>query len=305
MKHVYGPVPSRRLGLSLGISPLEQKTCNYSCLYCQLGRTKRMTNERREYVLLADILAEYEEIIARKPKFDVATIVGEGEPTLYLRLGELIEKMKEIADVPVAVITNGALLSAAELRRELAAADLVLPSFDAYDSASFRRINRAHHELDFDHVYAGLKEFSSSYQGEIWLELMLMAGINDDEASLEKYKEKLSEINYHRLYLNTPVRPPAETYVKAVDEKSMERAVEILAGISIDLLVSEGFYSEQKDDYEAVLSLIKRHPMNQYEIEHFIKSRGNNDPKKIIARLQNNERVAVIKYKAFATYRLE
>jgi len=142
MKYVYGPVPSRRLGISLGISPIPKKTCNYSCIYCQLGRTDIMTNTRKMFFPVQKIMSEFNEVLKKRIFFDVITIVGEGEPTLYLGLGELISEIKGKTDKPVALITNGALLYDRDLRREAAKADIVLPTLDAYDEASFRKINR-------------------------------------------------------------------------------------------------------------------------------------------------------------------
>lgn len=304
MKYIYGPVPSRRLGISLGVSPIPKKTCNYSCIYCQLGRTDHMTNTRKMFFPVEDILAEFDEFLESKVKFDVVTIVGEGEPTLYRGLGELIREIKKRTDKPVAVITNGALLYDPDLRRELYDADIVLPTLDAYDEASFRKINRPHGTITFDMVDKGLKKFSEEYKGQLWIELMLMEGINDDDESLKKYSEALNKLRYDRLYINTPVRPPAESYVKALSHDKMNHVVDVLGGISIDLLESEGFQSEIEDDYEAILSIIKRHPMNQFEIEGFLASRGSNTVE-LLERLKKDSKVASISYKGYVTYRLK
>ena len=304
MRYLYGPVPSRRLGLSLGISPIPQKTCNYSCIYCQLGRTTGMTNKRQLFFPLRDILAELDALLEKDLVLDVVTIVGEGEPSLYLGLGDLISGIKERVSVPVAVITNGALLCDEKVRADIALADLVLPSLDAYDETSFKRINRPHGALSFERVKEGLIAFSKSFSGQLWLEVMLMAGGNDDPASLAALKAILSEIKYDRLYLNTPVRPPAESHVRPISHDTMQAAVDDLGGISIDLLVSEGFYSDIQDDFEAVLSIIKRHPMHQYEIDSFLAARGNQRPVLLRDRLEKDPRVSVIDYRGYRTYRM-
>ncbi len=304
MKYIYGPVPSRRLGISLGISPIPKKTCNYSCIYCQLGRTDRMTNTRTMFFPVDAIVSEFEEVLKEKVPFDVITIVGEGEPTLYLGLGELIGEIQKRTDKPVAVITNGALLFDGQVRSELGRADIVLPTMDACSEDQFRRINRPHKSLEFAAVLGGLQEFSKTYQGQLWLEIMLVKGFNDDELSLTNYAKMLEDIRYDKLYVNTPVRPPAESYAKAVDHEKMDHAATFLSGISIDLLVSEGFHSEIKGDYPAVLSIIKRHPMNQFEIEGFLKSRDCKDCQKIFEELSCDDQVQAINYKGFLTYRL-
>jgi len=304
MKYVYGPVPSRRLGVSLGISPIPKKTCNYSCIYCQLGRTDHMTNTRQMFFSVEDIMAEFDEVLREKIHFDVVTIVGEGEPTLYLGLGELIDEIKKRTDKPVAVITNGALLYDSQLRSELGRADIVLPTMDAYDEESLKRINRPHGSLKFEDIKRGLEEFSEKYQGQLWIEIMLMKDVNDDDESLGKYAEMLKRIKYDKLYLNTPVRPPAESEVSIVDHEKMDHAAELLGGISIDLLSSEGFHSEIADDHAAILSIIKRHPMNQFEIEGFLASRGRSDIDRFLDELRQDEKVEVINYKGYDTYRL-
>lgn len=304
-RYIYGPVPSRRLGISLGISPIPKKTCNYSCIYCQLGRTDKMTNTRESFFPPEDIIREFENYLSSSQHFDAVTIVGEGEPTLYLDLGILLTEIKKRVKVPLAVITNGALLFDMKLRAELNNADIVLPSFDAYDEASFRKINRPHRTLDFNRCYEGLEDFSNNFKGELWIEIMLMRGLNDDDGSLRKYRSLLEKVKYSKLYINTPVRPPAEENVRCIDSERIERAVEILHGISIDKMVSEGFKSEISDDRAAIISIIKRHPMNQFEIKSFLGSRQNSEPEKIIRMLDEDNEVEGIDYKGIITYRLK
>jgi wyosine [tRNA(Phe)-imidazoG37] synthetase (radical SAM superfamily) len=305
MKYIYGPVPSRRLGISLGVSPIPKKTCNYSCVYCQLGRTDKMTNKRKMFFAVEDIIKEFESILKEEIYFDVITIVGEGEPTLYLGLGELILEMKKRTDKTITVITNGALLYDPSVRKELGYADIVLPTLDAYDESSFKVINRPVGNLSFNQVLEGLKIFSKEYKGLLWLEMMFIKGINDDLESLNKYIKILDEINYDKLYLNTPVRPPAEGYIEAVTSDKMRQIVNILKGISIDLLDSEGFYSNILDHYEAILSIIKRHPMNQYEIRSFLTSRKCSNIDELVSQLKTDSLVEVISYKDYFTFRLK
>lgn len=305
LKYVFGPIPSRRLGISLGVSPIPKKTCNYSCIYCQLGRTDKLCNCRNEFYNLNDILDEIKIYLKQKIKFDVITLVGEGEPTLYSRLGELICNIKQLTSKPVVVITNSALLYDKEVRSELCNADIVLPSLDAYDEDTFRKINRAYGKIHFEDVYNGLVEFSNEYKGSLWLEIMLINGINDDEDSILKFKSIISNIKYDKLYLNTPVRPPAEKWVKIVNHDTMESAAKILHGISIDSLISGRFFSEIKDDYEAILSIIKRHPMNKSEIKTFLDTRECHDISKIFKKLENNDNIQLINYKGITTYRLK
>ena len=303
-KYIYGPVPSRRMGISLGVSPIPKKTCNYSCIYCQLGRTKPMTNYRKMFFDLEELIHEFDDVIQNNIYFDVVTIVGEGEPTLYLGLGKIIVEIKKRVKQPVAVITNGALLYNKKVQQELLQADIVLPSMDAFDDESFKKINRPYKNILFKDVYSGLIEFSKIYQGQLWLEIMFMEGINDSDLILEKYLELLREIRYDRLYINTPVRPPAESGVKIVSSDRMKYISEILGGTAIDLLSSTGFYSEISDDYNAVISIIKRHPMNKFEIESFLESRKCSDIADIFNRLMLDKEVLKIKYMGYDTFRL-
>lgn len=305
MHYVFGPVPSRRLGRSLGVSPIPKKTCNYSCIYCQLGRTNKMTNDRREFFPLEDILREVELCLKDTQDFDVVSIVGEGEPTLYARLGELLRGIKELTDKPTAVITNGALLADPQVRQELMEADIVLPSMDAWDEITYKKVDRPFGKIHFEDTYEGLKTFTHAFPGQIYMEIMLMDGINDSESSLEGFKKALEGLRYDRVYINTPVRPPAEDNVSVSSAETLERAAELLGGISIETLASGSFGSEIQDDYEAILSIIGRHPMNQHEIGGFLASRGTEDAADILLRLDEDPRVSPVRYKGYVTYRLK
>lgn len=304
MKYCYGPIPSRRLGRSLGISPIPRKMCNYACIYCMLGKTNPMTNTRKTIFPLKDILAELDALLANNAQYDVISIVGEGEPTLYQDLKSLILEIKKRTSKPVAVITNGALLYKADVRSALMEADIVLPTIDAYDQASLQRISRPHPSITFELVKEGLKLFTGEFQGECWLELMLMKGINDDDASLLKYKEMLAELSYSRLYINTPIRPPAVSEVQMIDHETMEKAVALLGGISIELFSQEKYQSDILDDYEAIISIIRRHPMNEFEINSFLKTRGAKEASPLIKRLEMDPLIQTILYKGIHTYRM-
>ncbi|PNR87157.1 Fe-S oxidoreductase [Petrotoga sp. 9T1HF07.CasAA.8.2] len=304
-QYLYGPVPSRRLGRSLGVSPIPPKTCNFSCVYCQLGRTTNMTNQRQEFFNLQDILEEFKAYIkSGVSQFDFVTIVGEGEPLLYSRIGELIKSIKAYVDKPVAVITNGALLSEEKVREELNESDLVMPTLDAYDQRTFKRINRPHKSISFDSYVDGLISFSENFKGKIWMEFMMVKGINDDEESLRKIKEIFNRISYDRLYINLPMRPPAENWVTVPEKEKIELAQNILGGISLDFLEEEDFYSSIEDDLEAILSIIKRHPMNQHEIESFLDQRRCENKNEIFEKLEKDENVEKVQYFGLNVYRL-
>ncbi|NQT19895.1 MAG: radical SAM protein, partial [Planctomycetes bacterium] len=153
-KYIFGPVPSRRLGRSLGVDVVPLKTCSYDCIYCQLGNTTCKTVERKEWVPLDDVVLELKDRLSSRP--DYITLSGSGEPTLYSRVAELIDRIKVMTDVPVAVLTNGSLLWQEEVRRQLMKADLVIPSLDAGDEVMFRLVNRPHEDVSFERMLAGL-----------------------------------------------------------------------------------------------------------------------------------------------------
>jgi len=304
-KYIYGPVPSRRLGLSLGVSPIPSRTCNYSCIYCQLGRTKHLTNERKNFFSVDDIIAELEDYIKSNAKYDIITIVGEGEPTLFSQLGLLISKIKSISNVPVAVITNGALLSDENVRRELLGTDFVLPSIDASSVEMFKEINRPHGKIKFETVVNGLIDFSKEFEGKIFIETMLIKGVNDQVAQLKALKNILNKIDYDRLYINTTVRPPAEKQVEEPSLEALTNAVDILKGISIEQLISTGFFSKEKDDYKAIKSIIQRHPMNQFEIKSFLEERDCKSIEEVLEKLSKDPEIEINNYKTYNNYRIK
>ncbi len=169
MKYVFGPVPTRRLGQSLGIDPVPLKTCNWNCIYCQLGRTRPVTNERKAFFTEEDIIEDVEKALqTHKPgEIDWITFVGSGETTLHSGIGSLIRKVKRLTSIPVAVITNGSLLYLQELRQELYAADAVLPSLDAGNEELYLKINRPHPDITYDRTIDGLIKFSQEYDGKL------------------------------------------------------------------------------------------------------------------------------------------
>ena len=212
--YIFGPVPSRRLGRSLGIDLIPMKTCPYDCLYCQLGRTTNKTVLRKEWVPLEAVVAELQEKLVTKP--DYITLGGSGEPTLYSRIGELIERIRSITDIPVAVLTNGSLLWQKTVREALMDANLVIPSLDAGDEALFRIVNRPTTAIDFEHMLEGLIAFRQEYAGAYWLEILLLAGYSAIQSEVTKLAACVKKIKPDKVQLNTATRPPAEDYAVTV-----------------------------------------------------------------------------------------
>ena len=216
---VFGPVPSRRFGRSLGVDLVPFKTCPYDCVYCQLGPTTTKTVEQREWVPLSEALSDVEARLGSDPDF--ITLSGSGEPTLYSRTAELIRAIKQMTKVPVAVLTNGALLSRPEVRGALREADVIAPSLDAPDAALFARVNRPHPSVVYEEMLRGLMTLRAEYPGQIWLEVFLIAGVTATDEQARRLAALAQHIGPDRIHLNTAARPTAESYVEAADAGRM------------------------------------------------------------------------------------
>lgn len=263
-RYVYGPVPSRRLGRSLGVDLVPFKTCPYDCIYCQLGRTTNKTIDLAEYTPLDEVLAEVAGKLESGPRPGYIGLAGSGEPTLHSRLGELISELKRMTDVPVAVLTNGALLWMPEVRANLADADLILPSLDAGDADTYRRANRPHVEVTFERMVDGLITFRRGFRGAVWLEVLLLGRITDRPHSVENIAAIARQIAPDRVQLNTVARPPAEDTALAVPYETLEELRELFSGVcEIVADVPAGSSdqgSSQRGPAEGVLALLARRP---------------------------------------------
>jgi len=263
-RHVYGPVPSRRLGRSLGIDLVPHKTCTYDCIYCHLGRTTNKTVERREYIPIPELMAELQEKLAAGAAPDVIGIAGSGEPTLNSGLGDLIRRIKGITDIPVAVFTNGSLLGMRDVRQELMSADLVLPSLDVGDDPLFQYVNRPHGDISFEAMIDGLVTFTEGFPGAVWLEVVLLGGVTGLSGEAEKIAAIIRRIRPARVQLNTAVRPPAEEFAFPLSEGDLEALRGIFPG-EVDIVgsgeqdVSRIPVASEASDSD-VMALLKRRP---------------------------------------------
>jgi wyosine [tRNA(Phe)-imidazoG37] synthetase (radical SAM superfamily) len=298
MKYVFGPVPSRRLGQSLGIDTIPLKTCNWNCVYCQLGRTQPLVNERKEYFSSEEILAEVQEALAaHKPgEIDWVTFVGSGEPLLHADMGWLIRQVKDMTELPVAVITNGSLLYLLEVRQELIAADAVLPTLDAGTAELYRQINRPHPDLTFDRLVEGLVAFREEYRGKLWVEVMLVRGLNDTPQALLDIAKVLQRISPDAVHINLPTRPPAETWVQPPTEDGLMQALAILGNIAEVVHPAEGSFDLSSYDnvVEAVIGIITRHPMRQEELERALDRWAPGQVSQALTELTDSGRAQVV-----------
>lgn len=229
-KHVYGPVPSRRLGRSLGVDLVPFKTCTYDCIYCQLGRTTNLTIRRKEYVSIERVLSELKSKLGSGPAPEYITLAGSGEPTLNSRLGDLVSRIKDLTRIPVAVLTNGSLLWMSEVQNALMKADLVIPSLDAVDEALFQYVNRPHPKIAFARMTEGLAEFTERFGGEVWLEVFLLAGVTEFPVEVKKIAALVKIIHPARVQLNTISRPPAEEWAFALPEDQLRQLRRLIPG---------------------------------------------------------------------------
>ena len=270
MKYVFGPVPSRRLGQSLGIDPLPFKTCNWNCVYCQLGRTSPLTLERKEFVPRQDLINEVQQKLdtSQTGEIDWVTFVGSGEPTLHSSLGWMIQQVKTHTVLPVAVITNGSLLYLPDIRDELSAADAVLPTLDAGNSKLYRRINRAAPRFSFERLVDGIETFRKNYSGKLWIETMLIKSMNDSVEALHEIAHILERLNPDAIHITLPIRPPAEASIRPSDNAGLLRAEDILGKVAP---VRMPDYDETKsigdgDLLELIISIVTRHPMQEDDL---------------------------------------
>jgi len=222
-RFVYGPVASRRLGFSLGVDIIPFKTCTLDCVYCQLGSTGKTTVRRGSWFPPEDILDQIKQAVGSGQRIDVITFSGSGEPTLSRDIGRLIRAVKAMTPIPVAVLTNATLLTRKDVRRDLSAADIVVPSLDAVPAAGFRRVNRPHASLENRKLIDGLVRFRAEFSGEIRLEVMLVKGVNDSPAHIRALKGAIARIRPDRIELNTVVRPPAEQGARPLSPAALAR----------------------------------------------------------------------------------
>jgi wyosine [tRNA(Phe)-imidazoG37] synthetase (radical SAM superfamily)/biotin operon repressor len=299
-KYLYGPVPSRRLGRSYGIDIIPFKVCTLDCIYCQLGKTTNLAIERRDYGPVEPIVTELKNALAEGPEVDYITIAGSGEPTLNLRLGELIDRLKAITNTAIAVLTNGTLFYRPDVRADCSKADVVMPSLDAGDEQTFRRINRPHRDISIENVISGLCAFRDEFNGKIWLEVLFVEGVNTGAEQIAKIKEAIERIRPDKVHINTAVRPAAEAGVKKLDAEKLQDLAgllgpkaEIVADFSparyragttgCGTMVGKFDFNKKLED---VLSMLKRRPCSLDDICSGL-GLQRNEILKYISELQN------------------
>ena len=273
----FGPVPSRRLGQSLGINNVTTKTCSYTCVYCQVGKTTEKIIEPRTFFSPTQIheavAARIEKLKVRGLAIDYLTFVPDGEPTLDIALGESIEVLRDL-DIPIAVITNSSLLWRGDVWARLSRADLVSVKVDSVHEDAWRRINLPHHDLSLDKILHGIREFALDFDGTLITDTMLIAGINDGTGSLTDTADFLAEIGPRTAYLAVPTRPMTVKKAHATDEAGLTRAHEIFSTRLplVELLTGHevGDFAYTGDARNDLLAVTAVHPMREADVRRLL-----------------------------------
>lgn len=264
-KYLFGPVPSRRLGMSLGVDLVPHKVCSLNCIYCECGHTTNLTIERKEYVSYDDVTKELDHYFNNNPAPDYITFSGSGEPTLNSRIGDVLLFIKQKKpDVPVAVLTNGTLFYQKKVRTELLNADLVLPSLDAATDLIFRKINRPFHKLNIQEYIQGLQDFRNEYKGKIWLEVLIIPGYNDSKTELKLLKEVFEKIRPDSIQLNTLDRPGVISDIRAASKMELQQIADYWNLDNVEIIAAaperKDIKSYREDIETAILETIFRRP---------------------------------------------
>lgn len=298
-KYLFGPVPSRRLGRSLGIDLTPFKTCSFDCIFCQLGRTTCLITDRAEYVPVAAVIDELDAWLKNDGQADIITFAGSGEPTLHSGIGEIITHLKKQTQIPVAVLTNGSLLHLPETRKSIALADIVKVSLSAWNDASLQTINRPAAGLDFSRLITGERQFRQEFSGQLWMEVFALDGINSSPEQMQQIAETAKTIFPDRIQLNTAVRPPAESYVKAVASDKLSELCHLFGSCAEVIADFNSAASPKvKADENAIFGMLQRRPCTAKQIADVFGMHLNEVAKftgmllkagRIISVLQNGE----------------
>lgn len=297
-QHLFGPVPSRRLGMSLGVDLVPHKVCTLNCIYCECGRTTDLTLERKDYVSCDAVTKELNHYLCNHPAPDHITFSGAGEPTLNAGIGRVLEYIKQHhAGIPAAVLTNGTLFWQEAVRAELLTADRVLPSLDAATNKVFQKINRPVHGLDVEQIIEGLETFRKRYSGKIWLEVFIAPGVNDGETELARLKKAIRRIQPDLVQLNTLDRPGTIDDLQAASGEALERIIDfwgldnvIIIASAPDRKTCQAFRS---DIETAILETISRRPCTLEDLSGIL-GLHINEINKYLAVLESENKISSV-----------
>lgn len=294
-KYLFGPVPSRRLGMSLGIDLVPEKVCSLNCVYCEVGNTTKLTTDRKEYILYDKIKAELSDYFHYNPDPDYITFSGYGEPTLNVKFGEILRYIKKIKPhIPVAILTNGTLFYDHSVQEEIKTADVVLPSLDAATEEVFQKLNRPADGLSLTNYINGLIEFSRNFKGKIWLEVFILPGYNDHQEELEKLKNIIREINPDSIQLNTLDRPGTEPGLRGATPEELQKIKDFWNLENVKIISAaaarKNTTSYRKDTESAILETIARRPCTLQDLTQTLGIHSN-EINKYLDVLEKEEKI--------------
>jgi wyosine [tRNA(Phe)-imidazoG37] synthetase (radical SAM superfamily) len=306
--YLFGPVPSRRLGISLGVDLIPMKTCTLNCIYCECGKTSHLTLERKEYVSFEAVKKELTHYLAHHARPDYITFSGSGEPTLNSKIGDVIRFLKDqVPDVPVAVLTNSTLFSQKQVRSDIKNAEVVIPSLDAATEKIFNKINRPSLHLHVDKIIDGLIRFRKEFSGKIWLELFIIPGMNDTTAELNALKPVILKIKPDQVHLNTLDRPGSVSTIRAATREELERVLNVFqmenAAIVADPPEHKALFAYRKDTAAAILGTIARRPCTSKDLSEILGLQVK-EVEPYLNSLEADEKIKVVKQKRGLFYRL-
>jgi len=305
---LFGPVPSRRLGISLGVDLVPMKTCTLNCIYCECGKTSHLTLERKEYVSFEAVKKELAHYLAHHARPDYITFSGSGEPTLNSKIGDVIRFLKDrVPDVPVAVLTNSTLFSRKQVRSDIKHAVVVIPSLDAVTEKIFNKINRPSPHLHVDTIIDGLIRFRKEYRGKIWLEVFIIPGMNDTTAELNALKLVIGKIKPDQVHLNTLDRPGSVSTLRTATREELERVLNVFqmenAAIVADPPEQKALFAYRKDTAAAILGTIARRPCTSKDLSEILGLQVK-EVDTYLKSLEADEKIKVVKQKRGLFYQL-
>lgn len=305
-KYLFGPVPSRRLGMSLGIDLVPHKVCSLNCIYCECGRTTNLTTERKEYVPFDEVIKELEHFMNNNPAPDYITFSGSGEPTLNSRIGDVLQYIKSnYADILVAVLTNGTLFSDKQVRSELLSADVVLPSLDTASDSTFYKINRPFHSININDYIKGLEEFRKEFKGKIWLEVLIIPGYNDNEPDLKLLKKAFIKIMPDSIQLNSLDRPGVIPDIRAAGKNELQHIVDYWKLDNVEIIAAapkrKDIKSYRKDIETAILETIFRRPCTLEDLEKIL-GLHKNEINKYLDTIEADNKIEAVRQKRGVFY---
>ena len=308
-KHLFGPVPSRRLGMSLGVDLIPHKTCTFNCIYCECGPTTNLTTKIEEYVPFNEVIKELKHFFKNNPVPDYITFSGAGEPTLNSSIGEVLKFIKSNwPNTPVAVLTNGSLYSDKKVREKLLKADLVLPSLDAASELTFRKINRPFHKLKLGEYIQGLVDFRMEFNGKIWLEVLILPGYNDNIKDLELLKTAFERIKPDTIQLNTLDRPGIIKGLKAAGRKKLQEIVDFWNLDNVEIIAAaperRDIKSYREDVETAILETIVRRPCTLDDLAKILGIHIN-EINKYLGVLEDEDKIETIQQERGVFYQIK